>query len=105
MHLTTEPLLTIFKKNGIKVIPNVRWGDERTYDFCFSGLEPNGTYCIGSIGCMKQKENKAYFKAGLKEFVNRLHPKVVLVYGAMPDDVFGEYKDQVKFIQYESQIS
>ena len=27
------------QNNGVTVIPNVRWGDERSYEFCFSGIE------------------------------------------------------------------
>ncbi len=27
------------QKNGIEIIPNIRWNDERTYNFCFNGVE------------------------------------------------------------------
>lgn len=26
-------------ENGMEVIPNVRFADERSYEFCFSGIE------------------------------------------------------------------
>ena len=30
------------KKNGVPIIPNFSWGDERTYEFCFDGIERRG---------------------------------------------------------------
>lgn len=34
-----------------------------------------------------------------------LKPKVILVHGAMPDEVFAEFSLEYKFIHYESFIS
>ena len=41
------------QENGIPVIPNVRWGDERTYDLCCAGVPRNSTIAVGSHGCIK----------------------------------------------------
>ena len=32
------------QNNGIEIIPNVRFGDERTFSFCFDGVEEKN-YC------------------------------------------------------------
>lgn len=74
-----------YQNNGIKVIPNVRWGDSRSYEFCFEGLEKEGTYAIGSYGQIKRNSNRYYFEKGLEEFFKRLNPQKIYVYGAMPD--------------------
>lgn len=58
-----------YQNNGIKVIPNVRWGDSRSYEFCFEGLEKEGTYAIGSYGQIKRNSNRYYFEKGLEEFL------------------------------------
>lgn len=93
-------------KNGVPIIPNVRWGDERTYDFCFGGVEKNSTVAIGTHGCIKKVEDKYYFKLGFKEMLNRLTPKTVLVFGKTPDDIFEEfYNSNFEIIQYESEFS
>lgn len=93
-------------KNGVPIIPNVRWGDERTYDFCFGGVERNSTVAIGTHGCIKKVEDKYYFKLGFKEMLNRLTPKTVLVFGKTPDDIFEEfYNSNFEIIQYESEFS
>ncbi len=80
------------QENGIEVIPNVRFNDERTYEFCFDGIERNKTIAVGTHGCIKRIEDRELFKLGLRETVERLSPKNIIVYGAAPDDIFGEYK-------------
>lgn len=94
------------QENGIKVIPNVRFNDERTYDFCFDGIEKDKTVAVGTHGCIKRRADKAYFKAGLSELVKRLSPKNIIVYGAAPDEIFKEYKDSgINIIAFESEFS
>lgn len=93
------------QNNGIKVIPNVRWGDERTYEFAFDGLETNGIYAISTWGCIGTNEDKNRFKEGIREMIKRLNPNKILVHGNMPDYIFGEFKGRVEFINYESWTS
>lgn len=94
-----------YQNNGIKVIPNVRWGDSRSYEFCFEGLESEGIYSVGSYGQIKKRENLYYFEKGLAEFFNRLKPKKVYVYGAMPESIFGKYKKDSELIAIEPYTS
>lgn len=94
------------QENGIEVIPNVRFNDIRTYDFCFDGIEKYKTVAVGTHGCIKRIEDKEYFKSGLKELVKRLSPKTIIVYGAAPADIFGEYSDKgIRIIPFESEFS
>lgn len=93
------------QSQGLYVIPNVRWSDSRSFEYCFDGLEKEGIYCISTHGCIKRKVDKYYLKKGLKVFIEKLMPKTVLVYGAMPDDIFYEFKDKTKFINYQSYTS
>ncbi len=95
-----------FQKNGIEVIPNVRFGDERTFSFCFDGVEENKTVAIGTHGCIKRKEDKTFFKIGLARMVQRLSPKTIIVYGRAPDSIFKPYKDKgINIIAFESEFS
>ena len=50
------------QNNGVEIIPNVRFGDERTFSFCFDGVEENKTVAVGTHGCIKRKEDKIFFK-------------------------------------------
>lgn len=81
------------QKNGINVIPNVRWGDESTYHFCFDGIPKNSIVAISTNGCIQDKMDRIYFKRGLRELVNRLMPKTIVIYSYMPDDIFLPYKE------------
>ena len=90
------------QRKGVYVIPNVRWGDERTYTtkafpepLAFMGFEKHSIVSIGSYGLIKTSEEKRHFRAGLEAMLEYLEPRVVLVYGSMPKDVF---TDHVKFL-------
>ena len=92
--------------NGIEIIPNVRFNDERTYAFCFDGIEKFKTVAVGTHGWIKNRIDKEYFKKGLAELVKRLSPKAIIVYGATPDDIFKSYKDSgINIIPFESEFS
>lgn len=93
------------QKHGVYVIPNVRWGDERSFEFCFQGLPTNDIVCISTHGCIKGEENKYYFKLGLEEMLVVLKPQVVLVHGSVPDEVFSDFLSETKFVHYENYIS
>lgn len=93
------------QKHGVYVIPNVRWGDERSFEFCFQGLPTNDIVCISTHGCIKSEENRYYFRLGLEEMLNVLKPQVVLVHGPMPDEVFSDFLDEMMFVHYQSYIS
>ncbi len=98
-----------FQKNGIPVIPNIRWGDENTYEFAFLGVPKNSIIAISTVGAI-QKDSKTNnylrncFKNGLKEMLEYLSPSKVIVYGAMPNEIFGEFLNKYEFIRFPSEI-
>ena len=53
------------KRNGIKVINNVRWGDKSTYDYCFSGIPKHDIICIGTIVVLKKRNIGNYINLDL----------------------------------------
>lgn len=92
--------------NGIEIIPNVRFNDERTYEFCFDGIEKNKTVAVGTHGCLKSREDKKIFKAGLCELVKRLAPQTIIVYGSAPDSIFTQYRVAgINIIVFESEFA
>ena len=102
----SRALAVWLQKNDVELIPNVRFNDERTYDFCFDGIEKYKTIAVGTHGCIKNKIDKDYFKKGLAELVKRLSPKTIIVYGATPDVIFKTYKDAgIEIISFESEFS
>jgi hypothetical protein len=96
------------QRNGIPVIPNARWGEESTYSFAFSGIPKHSIVAVGSNGCMaKDKSNASIvreaFKKGLPAMLNAIEPEAVVVYGRMPEDIFGPYKTLTKFVRFPSE--
>ncbi len=63
-----------WQQNLIEVIPNVRFNGEKTYDIAFDGLDEHANLAIGTLGCLRNKEERKIFEAGLEEMMNRLHP-------------------------------
>ena len=102
----SRALASWFQNNGIRVIPNVRFNDIRTFYFCFDGIEKNKVVAVGTHGCIKKKMDKDVFKLGLAELVNRLSPKTIIVYGSAPDNIFKKYRDQgINIITFKSDFS
>ncbi len=92
------------QKKGVPVIPNIRWCDERSYDFCFLGVPRNSIVAISTHGCLRTKEEQQYFRKGLNEMLNRLEPEHVVVHGRMPEKVFGDVLEKSHFHRYPSLI-
>lgn len=93
---------------GIYTIPNVRWGDRRTYTtevfsepVAFLGIPKNSTVAIGTYGAVKYRKTKKIFREGLIAMLDYLNPKTVFVYGPMPDDVFDGLRERTKFIPFD----
>lgn len=91
------------QENGISVIANVRWGDERTYDLCCAGVPRKSTIAVGSHGCIKLVREREFFKHGLDYAVKKLKPKTIIVYGTTPDYIFDKYRKQgIEILQFDS---
>jgi hypothetical protein len=74
-------------KHCIPTIPNVRYGDESTYNFCFDGIPKNSVIAIGTHGCAKHRLDIQSHQSGIEETIKRLHPCMILLYGAVPDEI------------------
>lgn len=99
-------------QQGIYVIPNIRWGDERTYTdsflgekVAFQGVDKHSIVSIGTYGQIHTAEAKRCFREGLIAMLDELEPEVFLVYGAMPDTIFHGLQERTRFIQYLDWIS
>ena len=96
-----------YQRRGQYVIPQIRWGNEYTYTtkyfperIAFLGAERHSILAVGTYGCFNGRENKYHFAAGLDAMMETLEPKIVLVYGSMPEKVFGPYMKYAKFVLY-----
>lgn len=92
------------QRNGIPVIPNIRWSDESSFDYCFLGVPKNSIVSVSTHGCIRSEEQKRLFKLGLREMIKVLKPTDILVHGHMPGIVFDEFLEDVRFHRYKSQF-
>ncbi len=83
-----KAIANYMQENGVEVIPNVRWGDERSFDLACLGVEKGKTIAVGTHGCIKTIEGKKLFIQGFDYVMKKLKPKTVIVYGRMPDKIF-----------------
>lgn len=72
---------------GYKVIVNVRWTDEASYEFCFEGIEEGSLVAVGSYGCSNRLADRKLFDAGLEELIRRINPAAIIVYGSVTDSM------------------
>lgn len=91
------------QQNGIKVIPNVRFGDNRTYKFCCLGVEPGGVISIGTHGTLKNKIDRQMFIEGLNFVIKKVKPSTIIIYGKAPKELFSKY--EINIVCFESEFS
>ncbi len=77
-----------WQSKGLKVIPCVSWGDERSFDFCFDGIEEGSIVAV----CTYYRENcEEEFMLGYNEMLKRIKPSMVLCY----DEPFSQMKGNI----------
>lgn len=78
---------------GLDVIPNVVWGDKKSFDYCFLGIPEGGTVSVSSVDIMNNKdwngEDGEMFRDGYNEMMKRLHPSAILYYGKLFEGLEG----------------
>ena len=79
----------ILSTYGIKVIINYRATYEWSYELALTGIPFNGVISIGTLGCLADKESKLLLKNSVQALVEYISPRIIIVYGYAPDDVFG----------------
>ena len=79
---------------GIDVIPDVVWGDDQSWDFCFDGLPKNSVVAVSSVGVKRDKDwngdSGDMFVDGYNEMLRRLKPIKILFYGDLIDGLDGD---------------
>lgn len=101
-----------YQSHGVYVVPQIRWGNSLTYTteelperLAFLGVEKHSIVAIGTYGCIRTADDKREFRAGLDAMMETLEPRIVLVYGPMPESVFGPYAHDAAFKQYDDWTS
>lgn len=76
---------------GIDIIPDVVWGEEKTFEFCFDGIPKHSTVAVSTVGVKNNKDwngkESTLFVDGYNEMIKRLEPTTILIYGDMIDGI------------------
>ncbi len=101
-----------FQHQGIRVYPNVRWGDERSYTtkyfpekFAFLGVPKHSIVSVGTYGCISSKEALYHMEAGFESMLETLQPIVVLIYGSLPQKLLNRFAKETCLICYPDWIT
>ena len=82
---------------GVRVIPTVAWGDERSFEFCFDGVEEGSIVAV----CTYYRENcEDDFMPGYDEMLKRIKPSTIICYGEPFEQMRGNVKSFLP-TQYE----
>ena len=96
----------ILSTYGIKIIVNYRATYEWTYELALTGICYNGIVSIGTLGCLRDNESRALLTNSVKELVKYIKPRIIIVYGYAPDDIFKIAIDSgAEIWQFDSEIS
>lgn len=78
---------TYLQSQGIKVIVNIRYGDERTYDVACLGAPKKSIIAIGTNGCVKNVTDRKYTEDGFKYIIDKLSPIKIVIYGSITKEI------------------
>ena len=94
------------QREGIEIIVNIRYGDERTYRICCDGVSQGCVIAIGTHGTTKGRRDRYYLLNGLDKVIEILQPSAIVIYGAAPDKYYQKYKDMgIAIHQFDSDFS
>ena len=79
-----------FQSTGIKVIPNVRWDSEETYEFVFRGIPKGSIISVSTVSLKQDQELRQMWQAGMQECIKRVEPSKILIYGGEIEFDFGD---------------
>ena len=97
-----------FARQGISVIPNVRWGNKETFSWCFDGLPKRSTVAVSTLGCTGNMFDRRLFSDGFLEMMARLEPDTIVVYGTKSERLFPPlfvYKSRLVFFESHFKVS
>jgi len=66
-----------WQSKGIKVIPTVTWGDERSFKFCFEGILEGSIVAVSTLGT---RETQTTFLTGYKKMCEVIKPEKLICF-------------------------
>lgn len=95
-------LARFYQEYGIRVIPNLRFGFEETYELAFTGIPKHACVAISSVGLLNRPINRELLINGFKAAVDIVEPEQVIWYGREIEGARKIYPDIVVVQDYMS---
>ena len=91
-----------FGKQGLKIVPNVRLGSDRTIS-SLSAYPKETLISVGTNGFIHELKNREIYKRQISIIVEVLKPTGIIVYGPAPEYVFEKaIESKIPIYQYDS---
>lgn len=99
---TNLAITYFFGKQGLKVIPNVRLGNDNTIEM-LDAIPKDCLIAVGTNGFIWRRDNRKKFKDQMNIVIDVLHPTGIIVYGQSYAYVFQAAIDaEIPIYQYDS---
>lgn len=82
-----------WQARGLVVVPSVAWSDDKSYDFCFEGIESGSPVAIATQGIKWDEDTRIRFEEGYREMLVRLNPRFVICYGKLDEAIKAKFPD------------
>ena len=91
-----------FGRNGIPIIPNIRYGSDCTKDEFLSAIPKNSLVAIGTHGFVRTRAERMIWISSIHELIAAIHPLGIVVYGTMPEPMNSEFSGLVPLYLYDT---
>ena len=90
-----------WQRCGLKVIPNLTWADEKSFDYCFQGIPEGSVVAVSTVGVKNSDEAMKVWSTGMDEAIRQIKPSMVLLYGGN----FGYDFGSIPVREYENKVT
>ena len=98
-------LTYFYGKQGIPIIPNIRYGIDETIPDFFKAIPLHSTLAIGTHGFIKFKFQKAEWFVSIEKIINELKPQRLVVYGSLNGKLFSKFYDMTQIKTFKAWFS
>ena len=66
---------------GCTIIPNLRFNNKKSYEYCFDGIAYKSIVCLSILGLCSKPVDVQNLISGLHETIIRIRPQTIIVFG------------------------
>jgi hypothetical protein len=89
-----------YQAHGLRVVPNIRWGDPRDYGHAFEGVETGSAVSVSNHGCWRDRRLRQGFLLGFHEMIDRLAPSTVFLHGTADPLILRQLRANTSLIHF-----